>query len=79
MENIELNIKNINKTRYYFINQNNIIYQNDDNFKNNYIEYLELINDKLKIEENIKIKINSELFYYIKSIILDEKNICFFS
>ena len=66
MREIEINIKNMNKIKEDIIlflnkiktkNGNNIVFNNNDNnnFINYYIEYLNIISDKSKIEGNIKI------------------------
>ena len=63
---IEINIKNMNKIKDDIIsflnkiqskNGNNVVFQNNDNnnFINYYIEYLNIISDKSKIEGNLKI------------------------
>jgi len=74
IKDVELNIQNMNKIKENInsilnsmkkINQNNNIYNNDDynNFKNYYIEFLQIIKEKSKIEENIKLIDFDELKY----------------
>ena len=60
IEEIEINMKNMNKIKediISFLNKiklnKDIINDENNNFKKYYIEYLEIIKEKLKIEENI--------------------------
>ena len=62
IEEIEINMKNMNKIKediISFLNKiklnKDIINDENNNFKKYYIEYLEIIKEKLKIEENITI------------------------
>ena len=61
IEEIEINLKNMNKIKediISFLNKiklnKDIINDENNNFKKYYIEYLEIIKEKLKIEDNIK-------------------------
>ena len=60
LKEIEINMKNTNKIKediISFLNKiklnKDIIHDDNNNFKKYYIEYLEIIKEKLKIEENI--------------------------
>ena len=60
LKEIEINMKNMNKIKediISFLNKiklnKDIIHDDNNNFKKYYIEYLEILKEKLKIEENI--------------------------
>ena len=74
IEEIKINMKNMNKIKediISFLNKiklnKDIINDENNNFKKYYIEYLEIIKEKLKIEENIiMIDLNKSLHKIIE-------------